>query len=192
MKKFIKTFTAVSLLASASFLSNAALVLNITDEGMGQTRFEFSGSTIAASQTGGNGIWPSFDSNTGPVNTSLGCVSIASGSGTMMSTSLGTVNVDDACIFDDGSNDYVTPRTFAGFSWNTGDTLSWSGNIVYNAVFSSFAPGSYSSVNSIYGDNMFTDAVIVNVGPQVDVSAPTMIGLLGLALAGLGARRLKR
>jgi len=124
---FTKMLACASILAAAS-TANAALMLDITDAGGGQTLWEFSGSDTITSggPTNRNGFW--FDE----VNTSgfdsltrFGALSPTSNtfSGNVAGTSL---SLDDLFLRDSGFGVRTTPSP----GWDNGDLISWSGSFV--------------------------------------------------------------
>jgi len=193
MTRTKSTYLALLAVLLSPMAANADLILNITNSGSGNTLWEMTGSTTAiGDQSSANGFWPQFEGLTA-VNTSLGCINIVSGSGTLSTTTSGTRNLNDACVYaNSGASDYITPRTSSAFAWSIGDTLTWSGNMVVAAAYSVFNPGTYVTQQSIYqGAVPQFSRVVVNIGP-VSVPEPGTLALFGIGLFGVGLTRRRK
>lgn len=188
-------FIVASLMGNAQ----AALILDITETGSGGTRWQFSGSgATVTSAFATNGFygkgWTAGSGSTGliPLN-SGGLYSILSGSGNFFvnntSFSMGDVNLSSGT---GGGAPSPRHRLTSNFSKNIGDILTWSGDIVTDAVYSKFNPGQYVTTG-MFSAGVLGAPLVVNVGPQSEVPVPAAVWLFGSGLLGLiGIARRKK
>ncbi|MBN8446740.1 MAG: PEP-CTERM sorting domain-containing protein [Gammaproteobacteria bacterium] len=188
--RFLKGLLA-SFILSVSGMANAGLILNITDDGFGGTRWQLSGSTIASSTYSQNSIWAWNISNM--VNTSVSglCVGLSSGSGSMFSTTSGTVNIFDVCsVADYGSSFDLLSARVGSITFAIGDIVSWTGNFTTSVAFASLNQGTYTT-KSLYNfsTNQMEDFLTINIGRAPSVPAPSTVAIFALGLLGLAVRR---
>lgn len=191
MKNKFAKMLAFSTILSVSSTANAALILDITDAGGGQTLWSFSGSDfiLSGGPTSRNGFW--FDEgNTNGFDslTFFGALNPTSNtfSGDVAGTSL---SLFDFYLRDTGFG----VRTSTAPGWNDGDAISWSGSFVLNVALSNFTTGLFTG-NTIGTDGDFQvlrDGFEFQVG-AASVPAPATLALIGLGLAGIGFSRKKK
>ena len=178
-------------------VANADLMLNITDAGAGQTRWQFSGSATALdSNSGFNSFWgTNWNGGTGnPIVVSSGFGNpIVSGSGSLMTTSGGSFAMSSISAYKDAANQILTGRHTAAVLWDVGDTLSWTGDIVAGVSISTLNPGTYETSQLLGGKSLINSKLIVTIAGQVDpVPEPGTYAMFGLALAGYAIYRRRR
>ena len=188
----MKNLFAIIVLLSVSAFAQAGLILHISEDISGGTRWEFSGSTTALTSGNSNSFW---GYNSGTLAPSYqGSASILSGSGFLSSTSFGQANV---------INTWASSHTFAGISprvssitWSAGDVLSWSGDLVSTTSFASLNLGSITTnrINHSSVDNITESLTITiaNTSMSQQVPEPSILVLMGFSLLGLfGVNRRK-
>ena len=186
----MKNIFAVVLLLLVSTTAQAGLILHISPDGTGGTRWQFSGSSVVLSSSSSNSFWGEGSGTLS--NTQNGSYGITSGSGTLFSTSFGFANVINVWAsqhFYDG----VSPRT-SFISWNSGDTISWFGDLTSNLLFSGLNLGSVTSFKILDNVDLSESLTITvsNTAMGIDeVPAPAPLILLGLGLVALGFSRRK-
>jgi len=184
----------------------AALSVDVTDAGNGNSRFVFSGSaTVTADGVNVyNSFWifPGFAGGGWQVGFG-GCTgTLVSGGGTTSST--GTPSggaVYDVCLDNGGLGLRSSPVP----SQLPGDVISWSGDLVAAIPYSLFVPGVYSSNVIGYSDSAFYRAtldsnLVLTIGEPATVSTPTPVPtlsgwalmLLGTLLTGLAVLGMRR
>lgn len=172
--------------------SQANLIMNLSDDGLGNTRMEFSGSaTVASGFSSVNGIWlTTSDLSPTPILGSFGCTNILSGSATLASTAMfggADQNVNDVCV----GGGLLAPRA-NNLSGGVGEVLSWAGDLVVNFAFSNFIQGVYTTSVLQFGGVTLADSYILTIGdvaPPSGVPTPGALLLLGAGLLGFGLRR---
>ena len=199
MKTTKKVATLAATLITFGSLAggaNAALVLNISDAGGGQSRFELSGTTTVAAYNGANnnGVWfhpAHWDSLIGlGVD---GSQTIVSGSATVTTTQSGTRAVSDVWIDNSGSSAGRLGIRLSGEEFdvdNVGDTVSWSGDFVIDTDFSIFSTGSFNS--AVTSVNTATDTWTASENIVIQASSipePSSAILLGVGVLGFATRR---
>lgn len=192
--KFLKGLVASFALAVSAF-ANAGLILNISDDGVGGTHCQLSGSTIATSSYSNNSIWAWNIDNM--VNTSVSglCTGLISGGGSMFSTTSGNVNILDACSVADyngSTNDLLSARV-GNISFSVGDVVSWSGDFTTSVSLSSLNQGIYQT-KSLYPNStpQLQDYLTINIGSAINVPEPSTLAIFALGLMGLASRKFKK
>lgn len=191
---FVKTVLSGLVLGSCLFanLANAGLLLNISDDGFGGTRWQLAGSTTAVASYNGNSLWAWQIPNM--VNASSGCAGLTSGAGSMFSTTSGTQNVQDVCSIPDynASIDLLSARV-GYISLNIGDVVSWSGDFTTTVALSTLNTGVYTTRTLYnYSSDILSDDLTITIGSALGVPEPGMLALLGFSLAGIGFTRRKK
>jgi hypothetical protein len=185
----MKKMLAVFALLTVSTFAQAGLILHISEDISGGTRWQFSGSTTALTSGSQNSFW-GFESGT-LVPTAFGDGTIVSGSGFLASTSFGEAAVL-ATWASFHTFDGVAPMV-SNISWDAGDVLSWSGDLVSTTNFSDFVPGTVSTkrINFASDDNI-SDFLTITVASSVSVPEPSTLAIFALGMIGLASRRLKK
>ena len=186
-----KLFLAIISMFVFAGNAHSTLILDISDNGSGTTRWQFSGTGATVTDTfnqGSNGFYGEFFNPSSPIN-SFGVFNVLSGSGAFKvnSTSYAFSSVN----LYSGVGGSVSPRFAGALDKVAGDFLSWSGDIITSANFSFFNLGSYSTSNMLQG-GVIDSMLIVNIGPQGQVPEPATLALLSLGLVGIGFSRKKK
>jgi len=188
--RFGALFAALTIFVIES--ATAGLMLSVTDAGGGNTRWVFSGSTTASHSDSVNSFWGRNWSPGNPTNTSSFNSSILSGSGTLTTTSGGTKAVTDVWT-QDVFTTQIGPRVGSDLSWASGDTLSWSGDLIAAVDISTLNIGTYTTKELYNG--FVSDDLVVKIGSSFGaVPEPASLIMWGFA-GGLGliiARRRRR
>ena len=204
MKKTIFLTILLGLLLTNTVF--AALTMNVTDAGNGNSRFVFSGAAnvIADGTSNYNSFWifPGFAGGGWQVGFA-GCTSsLISGSGsTSSSGSPSGGAVYDVCLDSGG----LAPRSSPSPSQLPGNAISWSGDLVAAIPFSQFVPGVYASNVIGYSDGgsyratldsdyilTIGDAPVLPIAtsvPTLSIWGMMLMGLLLVGLTGLVIRR---
>ncbi len=204
IKKAIFIAILLSLLLTNTVF--AALTMNVTDAGQGNSRFVFSGSAnvIADGTNSYNSFWifPGFAGGGWQVGFA-GCTSsLTSGSGTTSSSGTPPGGaVYDVCLDNGG----LAVRSSPSPSQLPGDAISWSGDVIAAIPFSLFVPGVYASNVIGYSDSFSYQATldsdyILTIGnapvPPTAAPVPTLsiwgMIFMGLLLAGLTGLVIRR
>jgi hypothetical protein len=187
MKMKIYILGAIISISMLGFVGNAhsSLILDISDNGSGTTRWQFSGTGATVTDTfdlPNTGFYGENFSPSSPVNVvAPAFFSIISGSGAFMVNSTSYAFLD-VFLHTDGGGTLGPHHSFA-FSKIAGDNLSWSGDIITSAGFSLFNVGSYSTSSMIVGGQI-DSSLIVNVIPE-----PASMALIGLVAGGIYFKR---
>ncbi|MES9937143.1 MAG: hypothetical protein ABW153_11920 [Sedimenticola sp.] len=185
----MKNIFAFIALLTLSATTQAGLILHISPDGTGGTRWQFEGSTTVLSSGGNNSFW---GENSGTLsNTYNASHSITSGSGTLSSTSGGTASVINVWA-SEHTYDGVSPRV-SYITWGAGDVLSWFGDLTSTLPFSGLNLGTVVADNiGFYHDISEPLTITVSrtaLGEELPVPAP--LALLGLGLIALSYSRRK-
>lgn len=183
-----KIISALALLV-ASAAAQAGLVLHVSPDGFGGTRWQFEGSTTALAASAVNSFWGE-DSGT-LVASFVGNRGITSGAGSMSSTSGGTQAIVDVWA-SQHTYDGLAPRS-NGLSWLAGDILSWSGDLMSDLPFAQLIVGTVVADNILFGVPI-SDTLTITVSRSPlgnPVPVPSSLTLLGLALASFAFARRK-
>lgn len=185
--KTIFMLATLLILTLVAARSEAALIVDISDNGAGLAQFNLSGSaTIVSGTENDNEIWLRINNwSSYPIN-ALSFSVINSGSFSITTTANGTLAGTE---FYHGVSDGLGFRVESGFNLDAGDVVSWIGEFVVDRNFSDFAMSSFNSpFLGYFGDNATLDAntiVRTNTSP---VSEPAIIALFGLGLVGMAFR----
>ena len=178
----------VAMLVATAGQVQAGLMLSVTDAGGGNTRWVFSGSTVSLhTENSTNSFWGRNWSPASPTPTSTtsGNSAILSGSGSFFSTTSGTHAATDVWT----QNTFTTqigPR-FSFVSWNIGDTLSWSGDLIAAVDISTLNAGTYTT-NELY-DGFISENLVVTIG---SVPEPTSLAIFGIGALGMVVRHRRK
>ena len=196
--KLVKTAIAVSILGLATS-ANAALDLSIYENANGDVVFNFSGSDVVTQNNSynRNGFWFGdvidnlYTGSTGGKNatsTTFSAMNVTQG---------GSSSLDDVYL-NGGSGHEIGIRLnncsiLTGA--NNGDTISWSGQVVFDYLdISDFMASSWSGNSLNAGDS---DELILDGGYNINIAAvpePSTYALMigGLGLVGLMAARRRK
>ena len=176
--KLIGYSAFVAFLAAAT-TTQAGLMLDITDAGGGNTRWVLSGSTVVNHNGRENSFWGRAWDNGRIVNSFRGGNSVLSGSGTLSTTSGGTLAVDNVWTSTDLRFE-IAPRLSTKILWRTGDTLSWSGDFIVGVDITTLNQGVYKTRNLLNGT--VQDDYVLTVGSSfAAVPEPAAVAIWGLA-----------
>jgi hypothetical protein len=187
----------IGLVLSASSIvniANAGLILDITNNGSGGTRWIMSGSTIATASGSADSLWAWGISSMVNKSTESGCEAILSGGGTMTTTTSGARSIVNVCSWKEYMSVYdrLSPSVDR-IEYATGDNVSWEADFTTSLLFSTLNIGSYSTRWLQYSDSSqsLRDDIVINIGVQ-NVPEPSTLVIFALGIMGLVSRRFKK
>lgn len=184
-----RTFFVALAALLFSVNSHANLVMNISDDGFGNSHMVFSGSaTVLSGSQAPNSIWvdnSNFSSNF--MSGFSGGQAILSGTGTVCSSLSGCGSVFD--VYEDAGFGFA-PRVGQSILHSPGAILSWSGDIIAATPFANFIQGTYTTSTLMFGT--IDSSYILTIGQPQNVPEPISLALFGIGLAGVGFSRRKK
>ena len=183
------------LLLAGIGTANAGIIINVSDNG-GYAEFSFSGSDVFTS-TGAmyNGLWITWAEIPNLwISGDNMRRNVTSGSASF-SFNTSVYGINDVWEGYAGSYGIGFRHTTSVGGVSAGDTVSMSGSILTDILYTEFNPGTHSSAYiGPYTTNYASvrDGVVINVGESNNVPAPSALALLGLGLAGIGYRQRKQ
>jgi len=186
----------IALLVFAG-IASADLIIDVTDLGGGQSRWQFSGSaTVDAANIGYNGFygrdWDNGDPFTNDVNQAYPFVS---GGVTVSSTTAANLTAVEILrtLGAPGAAQSAAPRynVPGGIPWIANDLLSWSGGVTVDLPYSELNPGVYQTNTLIGGYTLDGNGVVLTINAS-PIPEPGTSALFGLALAGYAIYRRRR
>lgn len=186
----MKNIISAIVLFVVSAAAQAGLLLHVSPDGLGGTRWQFEGSTTALASSSVNSFWGEGSGTL--VASQVGSYGITFGGGTLSSTSGGTLAVADVWA-SQHTYDGLAPRVASSLSWLAGDILSWSGDLLSDLPFSQLILGSVIADNILFGVPL-SDTITITVSDHAlnGVPEPSSMALLGVAFAGLSFARKKK
>ena len=150
-KLFFATSIAILGVLSVAQSAKAVLFINISDNGFNQTRFAFSGSAVATSNSfisTGLTTWSNLSDYVDPSINNVQFNSFVSNTTSIIANG-DTRSIDN--LYIDHDNTGTTGDDFgigvdgaSDLTFLSGDTVSWSGDIVLNQTFTPFILGTHT------------------------------------------------